>query len=242
MHKVTGDVTAEAEIGRLAEREKAEGAHQQVCAHREDGKAHHLHHHDGIKNKWCDNDHHDHEDKADALCAGKTKHLGDLPKQAGRACQQHDCHDDEDHDGRARRVEDIGKAFDDAERETGKDGTADGAHAADNHHREDRVDQLRPHIRVDRIERCGQDAGECREGDAAGEGECDQARHVDAERLHEAGVFGCCAEQGAEPGFFDQQPCAAADDDGGENDEAAINRQIHESEIEHAMRAAAGAS
>src|SRR5215217_3113017 len=61
---------------------------------------------------------------------------GPPSEQAGRAHQQHDRHDDEDHSVGRFREEYLGQALDHAKPEAGHDRAHDRAHAADHHHGE----------------------------------------------------------------------------------------------------------
>src|SRR5260370_7969637 len=68
-------------------------------------------------------------------------------EQSGRADQQYDRHDDEDHRVRRLRKEYLGQSLDDAETEAGHDGAEYRAHAAAHHHGEHDDDQPAPHPR-----------------------------------------------------------------------------------------------
>src|ERR1700730_7501586 len=73
-------------------------------------------------------------------------------EQAGRADQQHDRHDDEDHGVRRLRKEHLGEPLDDAEAEAREDRAEDRAHAADHHHGEHHDDQLAAHLRAHSVD------------------------------------------------------------------------------------------
>src|SRR5712692_10746211 len=73
-------------------------------------------------------------------------------EQTRRLDQQHQGHDDEDHRVRGFGVEDLREPFDHAEREAGDDRAHDGAHPANDHHRENDDDEVGAHQRVDLVD------------------------------------------------------------------------------------------
>src|SRR5690606_5900074 len=112
---------------------------------------------------------------------------------AGGAQQQDDDHDDEDDGVGGFRPEDLGQPLDDAQTQAGDYGTHDGAHAADDHHREHHDDQVGTHERGDLHDGCGQHTGEAGQGHAKTVGQGDDQGNIDAESFDELGIFGAGA-------------------------------------------------
>src|SRR5436190_19828526 len=83
-----------------------------------------------------------------AMVSLATAMSGRPSEQAGRADQQHDRHDDEDHRVGRLGKEHLGEALDNTEAEAGDDGAHDRAHAADHHQGEHLVDEIGSHYRV----------------------------------------------------------------------------------------------
>src|SRR6266436_3559679 len=78
---------------------------------------------------------------------------GTPSEQSGRADQQYDRHDDEDHRIRRFRKEHLGQSLDNSEAKSGDDRAEDGTHAADHHHGEHHNDELGAHLRADIVDR-----------------------------------------------------------------------------------------
>src|ERR1700680_3840321 len=76
-------------------------------------------------------------------CVGMTAATGSvislslLAEQPRRLDQKHDHHDHEDDGVRCFGIEHLGQALDDAQAKAGQDSAENGAHPANDHHRED---------------------------------------------------------------------------------------------------------
>src|SRR5579883_341972 len=156
------------------------------------------------------------------------------PEEPRRLDQQDDDHDDKYDRIRRFGIEDLGQALDHAKREAGDDRAHDGAHAADHHHRENHDDEIGAHERADLVDGGGHHAGKRGEGYAETIGQGDHARHIDAEGLHETGIFRRRPKIGAELRPLDDKPGAEAQHQRDDHDPATVDRQEHEAEIEAA--------
>src|ERR1019366_9988651 len=79
---------------------------------------------------------------------GSVMPLRRLAKQSGRLDEENDHHDHKDDRVRRFGIEHLGQALDDAQAEARQYRTEKGAHAADDHYREDNNNQIRAHQRV----------------------------------------------------------------------------------------------
>lgn len=154
-----------------------------------------------------------------------------LPNRPAGPEHQNDRHDDENHHAGGLGPVYAGDAFTQAEQEAGDNGSQNRPHAAYDHHGKDDDNQMRPHDRVDRIDRRRQHAGKRSQGHAETVGQRHEQADIHTEGADEIGIFGRRTHQRPQLGTFNDQPGDQTHHHRSQDHPAAIERQEHESQI-----------
>src|SRR5881296_2089268 len=156
-------------------------------------------------------------------------------KPAGSDYEDHD-HDPEDGDGHALGVHpERQQALGDADDEGGDHGAAHGTHPAEYDHDEREQDHLDAHLRVHGEDGREQEPGEGGQGRRAGEGQREDARHVDAEAVEHLGVLDRRPDDDPGAGPGEEEPDAEQEERGEGEQEEAVLRIGHAEERDRAL-------
>src|SRR5699024_2902282 len=157
-------------------------------------------------------------------------------EQASRPCQQDNDHDEKDDRFRRGWIDDLGYTLNQTQCQAADDGPHDGAQTADHHYREYCNDEVGAHQWTDRINRCGQYAGQGCQANPEAERQGDHQRHVYAEGLHQLRILDTGAQQCPPAGAFDDEPRQQTQDDGKDDGKQPVVGEEHEAKIDNTVQ------